>query len=216
MNADGANVAGPNRALREWTVGDLIDGIGDKTPAPGGGAVAATVGALAAALGRMVVSFSAGKKRLTEHEPMYEDVGGELRRAAALLVALADEDAEAFARFQELQKRPEDDPDRVHGLKPAAMAAATAPLSVLATCADLLRTLERLVGASNVWLRSDLAIAAQLALAAAAAAKWNVAVNIPTLEQLGLAEGVMEGAETTLATARPIAERIEAACVRGW
>jgi formiminotetrahydrofolate cyclodeaminase len=80
--------------------------------------------------------------------------------------------------------------------------------------------LERLVGASNTWLRSDLAIAAILAGAAVRAARWNVSINLPTLIDAGVskehADDLMGAATDMLANAEQRAHAIEDACRAGW
>ena len=49
------------------TFTELLDTIASKTPAPGGGYVAAAVGALGAALAGMVLAYSADKQSLATH-----------------------------------------------------------------------------------------------------------------------------------------------------
>lgn len=202
--------------LGEITLGELLDRVGSKSPAPGGGAVAASVGALGAALGRMVVAYSEGKASLAPHADLHADSGARLNRARALMLALAAEDAAAYAELNALQKRPENDPERVEREPGAIAGAVGAPRAMLAGCCDLLRLLETLVGRTNAHLRSDLAIAAVLAEAAAAAAAWNVRINLPLIRD------ERERAEVTAECARAVGDArtrrasIESACEGAW
>ena len=50
-------------------IGDFLNAAAAKQPAPGGGSVAALAGALAAAMGEMVLNYTVGKKNLAQHEP---------------------------------------------------------------------------------------------------------------------------------------------------
>jgi len=167
--------------LADQAFNDLLAGIAAKTPAPGGGAVASAVGALSAALAQMVVAYSLGKKALAEHEPALRATVGVLERARAIMLGLAAEDAAAYGTANELMRLPGGDPRR-EGLADAQRASITAPMAVAAACVDLLRVFERLAGTTNRQLRSDLAIAALLAEAAARASGWNVRVNAGFLE----------------------------------
>ncbi|MEM9084183.1 MAG: cyclodeaminase/cyclohydrolase family protein, partial [Planctomycetota bacterium] len=164
-------------------------------PAPGGGAVTAAVGAIASALGHMVTSYSKGKKSLAAHAEIHETASKALANASNALLQLADEDAAAYSLVNELQKLPAEDSRRGAELPQAAQTAVDVPLSVIAVCSDVLRHLESLVGTSNHYLRSDLAIAAELTHAAASASVWNVRINVPLLEELGQGEGVIDRAE---------------------
>ncbi len=158
------------------TIADFLQLVGEKTPTPGGGAVASVVGALGAALARMVVSYTRGKRTFAAHEPALTDADRVLRNAGDLLMRLAEEDAQAYGMLNELMRLPEDDPRRAS--LPAAVAASVqVPLAVVAACVDLLRRFEGLAATTNRHLRSDLAIAAILADAAAQASWWNIAVN---------------------------------------
>ncbi|GJQ28776.1 MAG: hypothetical protein HBSAPP03_06600 [Phycisphaerae bacterium] len=188
---------------------DFLAATAAKSPAPGGGAVAAVIGAHAAALARMVVSYSLGKKNLAQHQPALEHAALFLDNARALFLELADRDAAAYARVNELQRRPEGDPARAD--LPAALAEAVdIPMITLGACADLLSRLHGLASITNRHLRSDLAIAAVLAEAAARASKWNVAINASFLTDRAASHAVLAQADAILA--RASAAEVERAC----
>jgi formiminotetrahydrofolate cyclodeaminase len=74
--------------LNELRVADLLERIGEKTPAPASGAATALTGALAAALAELSARFAA------------DDAGiARARELAAELVRLGDEDATAYAAY---------------------------------------------------------------------------------------------------------------------
>ncbi|MBC7834985.1 MAG: cyclodeaminase/cyclohydrolase family protein [Phycisphaerales bacterium] len=199
-------------ALSDNQLGTLLEAIGAKTPAPGGGAVAAIVGALGAALGNMVVSYSIGRKSLAAHQPMLENAAARLGRARDLMIELAEEDAAAFERVGELLKLPADDPRRVSEMQDAVWLAVQPPRAALGAAADLLRLLEELVAISNRNLRSDLAIAALLAEAAARAAWWNVAANLASMEGDPRRAGMVTELQGLLRDAADRSERVQKAC----
>lgn len=177
----GATAAEP-APLRWLTLDDFLEQVGSKTPAPGGGAVACSTGATSAALARMVVAYSLGKKNLAEHQDALQRAGTALGRLVDLFMQLADEDAAAYGLVNELSRLPEGDERRKREYPVAAAAALQAPRAALAACADLLTLIESLVTITNRHLRSDLAIAGVLAEGAAKSAWWNVSVNLPLIE----------------------------------
>ena len=201
-------------SFRTMSVAEFVDASGAKSPTPGGGSVAGVVGALAAALARMAVNYSIGRKSLAEHQPALEDAERRLRRAAAMMLEFADEDAQAYGTVNELSRLPEGHPDRA-GLDAARLASAHVPLSLAATSVELLRHFRSLAGTTNPHLRSDLAIAAVLARAAVEASHWNVAVNLPTLEP-AVAATTQSTMMSLLAASRDLSRDVEAACQAGW
>ena len=198
--------------LRTLSFGEFLEAVGSKTPAPGGGAVASAAGALAAALARMVVAYSEGKKSLAEHEPLLQRAALMLSRTIDLLLELATEDAQAYGLVNELMRLPEGDLRRISELPLAADAAVQAPRSVCAVCCDLMRLLESLQPRTNRHLRSDLAIAAVLAEAAAKAAWWNVFVNLPLIDDETRRAAIQEELGRMLDEAAARCNTIEAAC----
>lgn len=200
-----------SKDVRAMGFGDLLSAVAAKTPAPGGGAVASAVGALAAALAGMVVSYSAGKKSLAAHEAELRAAAPELQRARNLMLDLADEDAAAYGLVNELQRLAETDARRIEQMPAALAASVQAPLATMAACLTLLRLFETLATRSNRHLRSDLAIAAILAEAAARSSAWNVAVNAAMLDETGRDAALAESARA-VREARAIGARVEAAC----
>lgn len=204
-----------NPSFAEQTFSDFLASIGAKTPTPGGGAVASAVGALGAALGSMVVSYSAGKKSLAAHQPAIEAGAAQLERARVVLIKLAIADMEAYGALNALQKLPDSDPKRSGAWAGAVAAAVGAPNAMLAAANDLLRLLEKLRPITNEWLKSDLAIAAVLAEACARSAAWNVRINLPLIADDGERARLATGTDRAVADASARCEAIELACGGG-
>lgn len=199
--------------LGEQTFTQLLDGVAAKTPTPGGGAVTAAVGALAAALAGMVVSFTVGKKKFVEHEAELQRAVTSLARAREIMLELAAEDESAYAELNALLKLPEDDAKRQRELPGVAAAATQVPLAVIAASVDVLRLFDRLAAITNPMLKSDLAIAAVLAEATARASIWNVRANLGTIDGAAERERLMADAEAMLEDAALLMAGVERACV---
>lgn len=167
--------------IAETTCGGFLAALASKAPIPGGGAVAGFIGATAASLGEMVAGYSMGRSDDASTEESIRVFASELERARALFLQLADEDAAAYAVLNAAFKLPKDDPARADSIRAGAQAAIQPPLAVLATAGDVSRILEKLLPISNRNLRSDLAIAADLAASTASAALWNINANAPLL-----------------------------------
>jgi len=182
-------------------VGEFLEQTASKQPTPGGGAVAAVTGALGAALGQMVLAYSLGKKSLVAHQPMLEQTMLVLGRARGKFIELAEADARAYSVVNELMRLPETDTRRVAEWADAVAASVRPPMAALGLACECARVLRELCGRTNTFLKSDLAIAGVLAEACAAAAKWNVVVNVPQLPEGERAKMLAE------------AERLHAVCV---
>ncbi len=163
-------------AFEAMTVRGFLDVLAAKTPTPGGGAAASVIGAVAASLAGMVVSYSVGKKSLSEHQTALIEAAARLRRGSELMIRLADEDAAAYGAVNELSRLPEGDPRRAE-LPAAQDASVQVPLAVMAACVDLLMLMKELAGITNRQLRSDLGIAAVAAESAGRSSWWNVFIN---------------------------------------
>lgn len=196
----------------EMSVDEFLVAVGSKTPTPGGGAVASAVGALGSSLAQMVLNYSIGKKSLAVHEGRLRGAMLQLTRASELFMALAAEDAEAYGAVNALSRLPEDDPRRQRDLPEALAASVQVPMTTIAACVDILRLFEELAPITNKQLRSDLAIAAVLADAAARSSRWNVLVNMGGLTDANKRMDVGRQMNELLTESKRLMERVERAC----
>lgn len=200
--------------LDDLTLADLLTAIGSKTPTPGGGAVAAVVSAIAASLGQMVLRYSQGKKNLLEHDELHRSALAQLEALGKRAMELAEADATAYGKLNELWKLDKADPKRVQAWPAAVDAAIDAPQQLLRACMDMLHIMHSLTGRTNRMLDSDLAIAAVLAEAAARSAAWNVRINLPLVDDPLRQVDLQTTIDRTLAEATVIRSDIEQRCTR--
>src|SRR3954451_24139090 len=160
------------------TISDFLDATAAKRPAPGGGSVTALGGALASAIGEMVLAYSVGKKDLAEQEPALKSAIEELRRARAVMLELMVEDQGAFAALSAARKQCKDQGDRDPAFAAALLACIRVPQAIGATASAILDLCGELAPKVNKFLLSDLAVCAELSMAAVRCAAYNVRVNL--------------------------------------
>lgn len=152
-----------------------------KQPTPGGGAVAALAGALAASMGEMVLQYSVAKKDLAAHAPLNSGILAELTRARGVLLELMAEDQAVFAELTAAKKAGGDTAKFVDACIAVPQAIGTTALAIL----DLAG---RVAGTSNRYLASDLAVCGDLAMAAVRASVHNVRANLSDVSEARRAE----------------------------
>jgi formiminotetrahydrofolate cyclodeaminase len=152
---------------------------------PGGGSASAVAAALAASLVAMVATLSQGRPKYADHAALHEAAEPRARELADELLALADEDAAAYAACAFALKLPReafaDKEFRDQQIRETAKVAAEVPLRVVESCREVLVLAEALAGRSNVNASSDLRVAALLLQAAGHGAAENVLVNLPLI-----------------------------------
>lgn len=182
---------------RKLPFGRLLDDVAARTPAPGGGCVAAAVGALAAALGRMTVEYTAGRKKYAEHEDRLRGLLGELQRAGGMFGELMGEDMAAYERYAAAQKSAD--------LAEQARATATAtavPLEIVAVAEAVAARLDEAKTFLNPALYSDVQVAAILAEATAASAAITARGNLGALPDRAEAQALGTRLDALLAQTR--------------
>ena len=190
----------------------FLDELASAAPAPGGGAAAAVNAAVGAALVSMVCRLTIGKPRYAEHEATMTAALSDAERLRAAALALATEDAEAFAAVARAYQLPKDSPERSPAIQAALVGAADVPLRTAAVAAEVIAVADRALPGANVSVISDLAVAAASARAAWTAAVVNVEVNLAALHdedrkaelaaELARTADAPAAADATIATVR--------------
>ena len=113
------------------------------SPAPGGGSVAALMGALGVSLGGMVANLSAGKRGWDEKLSFFSDWAVKAQQSKDELLFLVDEDTAAFnkvmAAFALPKESAEEKAARSAAIQKAIKYAAEIPLRVMETAIQVLR-----------------------------------------------------------------------------
>ncbi|MEZ0266785.1 MAG: cyclodeaminase/cyclohydrolase family protein [Phycisphaerae bacterium] len=188
---------------QQTTLANFLDAAASRKPTPGGGSVTALVGALAASMGEMTVNFSLGKKGLEAFEPELRPALAELTRARNVLMELMVEDQSAYAALTAVRKLPETDPQRAAKFNAALLACIRIPEAMAAASVAVLELVDRIAGFVNPYLLSDLAVCADLSMATARCAVYNVRANLPDVKDpsdRATIEGTIRGLLSRAAT----------------
>ncbi len=166
-------------------VGEWLETLGSAAPAPGGGAAAAVSAGLGAALVEMVCNLTLGKAAFAEHEKQVTAIRDDARGLRLAALAQADADSAAFRELMVTFRLPkdtsEDQAKRSAAIQAATLRAASVPLGIASTGAEVTRLAVQLPGRSNPNVLSDVGVAAACAAAAIEAAALNVEINIGSL-----------------------------------
>jgi formiminotetrahydrofolate cyclodeaminase len=163
------------------TIEQFLDEAAAKKPTPGGGSVAALAGALSAAMGEMVLNYSVGKKGLEAHQDQIKNALAEFRRARGMMLEWIVEDQAAFEKLSAAKKALAQDPRQQEVIDTTLPLCVWIPRDVATTAARIVTLTEQLAAVANVYLLSDLAVCAELAMATVRTAVYNVRVNLKEL-----------------------------------
>jgi formiminotetrahydrofolate cyclodeaminase len=192
------------------SVRSFVDATAAKTPTPGGGSVAALVGALAGALARMSLNYSVGKKSLEAHRAELESGLGRLAKASEMMLELVAEDMAAYEALAKYSKLTPEQRIADEDFAAVLTAAIRVPESVGALAVNILDLCEKLFAKTNPFLHSDLVLAAALADAAARGAELNVLANLSMVPDAGEAREIRNRAAAMVAKADATYARVRA------
>lgn len=197
---------GDDKALVKMTVKGFAEETSRESPAPGGGSVAAYMGALGAALGTMVANLSS-------HKPGWDDRWEEFSRWAdkgqALsdeLLVLVDEDTRAFNKIMEAfglpKKTDEDKRLRSEAIQAATLFATQVPLQTMQAAFGAFELCQAMAEHGNPNSVSDAGVGALAARAAVLGAGLNVKINAASLKDRKTADKMIAEAEQLIAEAQ--------------
>ena len=168
-------------SLREFCNETLSD-----SHAPGGGSVAALMGALGASLGGMVANLSAGKRGWDDKLEYFSNWAVKAQQLKDELLSLVDEDTTAFNKVIEAFGLPKESAEekaaRAAAVENATKYAAEVPLKVMETAAKSYELLLEMANNGNPASLSDLGVGALATRACVHGAAMNVRINLANLK----------------------------------
>ncbi len=170
--------------ISDETIGDFLDRLAARVPAPGGGAAAAMQAAQGAALLGMVARYTTGEQ-YAQHEATIGRIINEVDGLRGIALKLAEAEQDAFTALFDAFKLPTGTGDeksaRTAAIARALVSAAWPPSQVISIAGMVVDLAEALAEIGNRNVISDIAAAAESARAAAATARVNIEINLPSI-----------------------------------
>ncbi len=167
--------------------------------APGGGSVAAYVGALGAALGTMVANLSAHRRVWDHRWEEFSAWAEKGQQAKDALLRLVDEDTRAFNRIISAMRLPKgsegEKKARQEAIEQATQYATEIPLRTMELALESFEVIKAMAAEGNPNSASDAGVGALCARAAVQAGYLNVRINAASLKGRAFAEEVLAKAE---------------------
>ena len=193
------------KKLTDMTLTAFADETASESPAPGGGSIAAYMGALGAALGAMVANLSAHKAGWDDRWEEFSDAAVKGRGILDRLIALVDEDTEAFNRIMAVFAMPKSSPEekaaRSAALQEATLYATQVPLRTMKTSFEAFDLLDQMAANGNPASISDVGVGALAARSAVLGAHLNVKINAAGLKDREKADAILAEAAKIAADA---------------
>lgn len=174
--------ANAKRKLVGMTLRQFCNETLSDSPAPGGGSVAALVGALGVSLGGMVANLSAGKPGWDDRMAEFSDAAVEAQRLKDTLLYWVDEDTLAFNMVMDAFKLPkgtaEEKELRSAAIEKANQGATLVPLRVMETAFESYELLMSMAQNGNPNSITDAGVGALCVHTCVEGAALNVQINL--------------------------------------
>ena len=203
------------KAARERLVRMTVKGFAEETasesPAPGGGSVAANMGALGAALSTMVANLSSHKRGWDDRWKEFSDWAEKGQAVMSELISLIDEDTAAFDRIMAAFSLPkgtdEEKAARDQAIEDATLYASQVPLRTMKVSFKVFEVARAMAADGNPNSVSDAGVGALAARSAVLGAQLNVKINAVGLKDKEKAASLI--AEANAIAAKAVTEEKE-------
>lgn len=178
--------------IKDKSIQQFLDQLASKAPTPGGGSVAALLGAQAAALTSMVCNLTIGKPKYQEVEA---DMQALLSKAGLLRTTLTDmikADVDVFdqlmAAYGLAKETEQEKTERSQQIQTVLRVATLVPLACAKACAEAIELSQEAADKGNLNVISDAGVAVMSAYAGLKSAALNVYINTSSLKDRAFAE----------------------------
>ncbi len=198
--------------IKDKTLQHFLDELASKQATPGGGSVAALMGAQAAALVSMVCHLTIGKEKYQSVEIEMQDL---LNEAEALRETLTDKiraDVEVFERLMACYAMPksteQEKIERSEAIQLILKEATLVPLACAQACMQAILLSRIAAEKGNTGVVSDAGVAVMAAYSGLKSAALNVYINTGSLKVKAFAQEKIKLIETLISTAETQTEEI--------
>ncbi|MHC1720692.1 MAG: cyclodeaminase/cyclohydrolase family protein [Clostridiaceae bacterium] len=176
--------------LKDMAVQEFVEELSSKSPAPGGGSVAALSGSLASALANMVFNLTIGKKDYNGYDDEIKDrIDSGLAKTGKFkdeFLELMEKDVKAFLELMEAFKMPKanaaEAKERGRKIQEGYVKALEIPLKVAQEALKVFEYIETAARWGNRNASSDAGVAAIMAQSAIEGAILNVRINLASIK----------------------------------
>lgn len=200
------------KKLTDMTLSDFADETASESPAPGGGSIAAYMGALGAALGTMVANLSAHKRGWDDRWEEFSDWAEKGKAFQVQLIKLVDEDTCAFNRIMDAfglpKKTEEEKAARKQAVQEATRYATEVPFRTMKLCYESMSVAKAMAENGNPNSVTDAGVGALAARAGVMGAFLNVKINAAGLEDKEFAGQIIREGERIVQRAQELEAEI--------
>jgi glutamate formiminotransferase / formiminotetrahydrofolate cyclodeaminase len=188
------------KRLIDMSVEEFVEETASESPAPGGGSIAASIGAMGAGLATMVANLSSHKRGWDARWEEFSDWAEKGKAYYVELLRLVDEDTASFNRVMDAFGLPKgsdaEKAERTRAIQAATKGAVEVPLRVMEIALGSMDVIKAMAEIGNPASVSDAGVGALCARSAVMGAYLNVKINCANLEDKAfVAEIVGKGAE---------------------
>jgi glutamate formiminotransferase/formiminotetrahydrofolate cyclodeaminase len=188
--------AASNKSLVKMDLRQFCNETLSDSPAPGGGSVAALMGALGVSLAGMVANLSAGKRGWDDKLEYFSDRAVKAQQLKDELLFLVDEDTSAFNKVMDAFALPKDSEEekaaRSTAIQLANKYAAEIPLRVMETAFKSYQILAAMAEKGSPASISDVGVGLLATRACIDGAGMNVRINLAGLKDEKLKSALLE------------------------
>ena len=163
--------------LSNLTLKAFAEATASESPAPGGGSIAAYIGALGAALATMVANLSSHKRGWEAHWATFSEVAERGQHLTYELLKKVDEDTAAFNAIMAAMQLQKGSESRKFALNEATKQAVNVPLATMRLAVKSFDIIKKMALEGNPNSVSDAGVGALCARAAVRGAFLNVKIN---------------------------------------
>lgn len=187
------------KRLVDMTLTEFVNETASESPAPGGGSVSATMGALGVSLGMMTANLSAHKRGWDERWEEFSDLAEKGKALQKKLLRLIDEDTNAYNMVVEAYRLPKttdaDKQFRAETIQNALKHAMETPYRIMETACEAMEMVKTMALKGNPNSVSDAGVGGLALRAAVMGAGLNVKINASDVEDKEFAAQILAKAK---------------------